>query len=57
MAISRSHDSKSPSQNPTDFYKLKQQGGAQGKKTHVPEELTSGPMVEKIMGRKDLYKQ
>lgn len=57
MAVSKSHSSKSPSQSPTGFYKLEQQGGAFGSPTKVPEELKSGPMVEKIMGRKTLYKQ
>ena len=57
MAISREHSKKAPSQNPTDFYKLQQQGGAQGKPTRVPDELSGGPMVEKVYGKKDLSKQ
>jgi hypothetical protein len=50
MAISRSHDKKSPSQNPTSFYKGEQQGGAYGKATSVPDKLTGGPMREKVYG-------
>lgn len=57
MAISHSHSKKAPSQNPTDFYKLKQQGGSQGSATRVPDQLTGGPMVEKIMGKPELAKQ
>ena len=57
MAISKEHDSKSPSQNPADFYKMQQQGGRYGMPTRVPQELASGPMVEKIMGRPDLHRQ
>lgn len=52
MAISRSHDKKSPSQNPTDFYKSKQQGGCEGKPSRVPEKLSGGPMRERIYGGK-----
>jgi len=57
MAVSKEHDSKSPSQSPTGFYKLEKQGGAFGKPTRVPQELASGPMVEKIMGRPALHNQ
>ena len=57
MAISRDHSKKAPSQNPTDFYKLKQQGGAQGKATRVPDQLSGGPQVEKVFGKSDLSKQ
>lgn len=53
MAISRTITPKSPSQNPVDFYKSKQQGGAQGKPSSVPEKLTGGPMREQ-MRRKGL---
>jgi hypothetical protein len=55
MAISKTQSKKSPSQNPVDFYKLKQHGGAEGKGAgKVPEKLTGGPMREKIFGRKSL---
>ena len=54
MAISHSHEKKSPSQNPVDFYKLGQQGGAHGKPTSVGDKLSGGPMREKIMGDKGL---
>lgn len=57
MAISRDISKKAPSQNPVDFYKLQQQGGAQGKSTRVPDQLTGGPMIEKVFGKKDLSKQ
>lgn len=50
MAISRSHEKKSPSQNPNSFYKSEQQGGAYGKPTSVPDKLSGGPMREKIYG-------
>lgn len=51
MAISKTHAKKSPSQNPTAFYKLQQQGGAKGKATSVPDKLTGGPMREKVYGK------
>lgn len=54
MAVSRSHDKKSPSQNPVGFYKLEQQGGAYGKPTKVGDTLSGGPMMEKIYGRPNL---
>lgn len=57
MAISRDHPKKSPSQNPVDFYHSRQQGGAHGKPTRVPDELNGGKLVEKVMGKKDLSKQ
>lgn len=57
MAISKTHSKKAPSQNPTSFYKLEQQGGAQGKPTSVPDQLKGGPMMEKIFGKSDLSKQ
>lgn len=50
MAISRSHDKKSPSQNPSEFFKGVQQGGCYGVPTSVPQTLTSGPQREKVMG-------
>lgn len=50
MAISKTHDKKSPSQNPVDFYKSAPQGGAHGKPTSVPDQLKGGPMREKVMG-------
>lgn len=53
MAISKSHSKKSPSQNPVDFYKSQQSGGATGKSSgSVPDKLKGGPMREKIFGRK-----
>lgn len=51
MAVSKSHPHKAPSQNPTDFYKGQQQGGAHGKPTPVPEKLQGGPMREKMSKR------
>lgn len=58
MAISKTHDKKSPSQNPVDFYKSEQSGGADGKsKTSVPDQLSGGPMRENIFGKKSLKKQ
>ena len=57
MAISKSHGKKSPSQNPTAFYKSEQFGGAEGKGTQkVPDKLSGGPQREQIYGRKDLKK-
>ena len=54
MAIDRSHAKKSPSQNPVDFFKSVQQGGAYGKGGSVPDKLSGGPMLEKIFGRGNL---
>jgi len=55
MAISRSHGSKEPSQNPVDFYRSVQQGGAYGSSSgNIPDKLTGGPMNEKIFGRPNL---
>jgi hypothetical protein len=55
MAISKTHAKKSPNQNPVDFYKSKQFGGATGASTQkVGDKLTGGPMREQIMGRKSL---
>lgn len=53
MAISKTHDKKSPNQNPVDFYKSQQFGGPLGKGTQsVPDKLTGGPMREQVMGKK-----
>lgn len=57
MAISKTHSKKAPTQNPTAFYKGEQQGGSQGTPTKVPDQLTGGPMIEKIFGKPDLAKQ
>lgn len=51
MAIKRENPRKAPSQNPVDFYKGKQQGGADGKASRVPERLQGGPMREKLYKR------
>lgn len=58
MAVSRQkYTRKSPSQNPTAFFKGDQSGGAMGNSKYVaPEKLTGGPMREKIMGDKALKK-
>jgi hypothetical protein len=48
MAIQRKIDPKRPSQNPVDFYKGMQQGGAEGKPARVPEKIQGGPMREKM---------
>lgn len=53
MAVSKTIHPKSPSQNPTSFFKGEQQGGAYGKPQSVPEKLKGGPMREK-MGKKGL---
>jgi hypothetical protein len=53
MAVSRKIDPKAPSQNPVDFYKGVQQGGAEGKPTRVPEKLNGGACRE-VMKRKGL---
>lgn len=53
MAVSRTIHPKSPSQNPVNFYKGVQQGGAQGKPEKVGEKLTGGPQREQ-MKRKGL---
>jgi len=57
MAIAREHGKKSPSQDPSGFYKSQQQGGAYGKPSRVGEKLNSGPMRETVMGRKSLGKR
>lgn len=51
MAISKTNAKKSPSQNPVDFYKLKQAGGRTGASSgKVPDKLSGGPMREKLPG-------
>ena len=50
MSIARSHDKKSPSMNPVEFYKVKDGGGPYGKPGSVPDKLTGGPMRELVMG-------
>ena len=50
MAVSRSHMKKSPTQNPTAFFKCEQSGGAHGSPGSVPDRLSGGPMREKING-------
>ena len=54
MAITKNRESrKSPSQNPSDFFKSKQSGGATGASGYTaPEKLSGGPMREKVMGDK-----
>lgn len=55
MPVSKSHAKKSPTQNPTDFYKSQQSGGAEGKGAgKVPDKLSGGPMREQVYGRKSL---
>lgn len=57
MPVSKTHAKKSPNQNPVDFYKSQQFGGAEGRSTQkVGDKLTGGPMREQIMGRKSLSK-
>ena len=56
MAVSRSIQRKAPSQAPTAFFECKQSGGAQGGSGKAPEKSVSGPMREKIYGRKSLAK-
>ena len=57
MAIRTNRSShKSPSQNPTAFFKGKQAGGTNNegkfKGGTSPEKLSGGPMREKVMGMK-----
>ena len=54
MAIKNSRSSpKSPSQNPTAFFKGVQSGGAHGGGNYTaPAKLSGGPMREKVMGTK-----
>jgi hypothetical protein len=56
MAVARSHSKKAPSQNPTDFYKSQQQGGAHGSPMRVGDKLTGGPQREKVYGNSKLGK-
>lgn len=56
MSIARSHGKKSPSQDPSGFYKSQQQGGPYGKPSRVGEKLSSGPQREPVMGKKSLAK-
>jgi len=56
MAVSRSIQKKSPSQAPKDFFECKQSGGTHGATTVQPDKSASGPMREKIYGRKNLGK-
>jgi hypothetical protein len=54
MAITKNRESKkSPSQNPTAFFKGVQSGGTRGATNYTaPEKLSGGPMREKVMGIK-----
>lgn len=54
MAVSRTITKKSPSQNPVAFFECKQSGGTTGASYVAPDKLSSGPMREKLYGRKDL---
>ena len=56
MAISRTLSRKAPSQAGKDFFECKQQGGAYGKPSSVPDKPASGAMREKIYGRPGLNK-
>ena len=57
MAIDRSHGKKAPSQNPVDFYKGVQQGGAYGAAQKVPDVIkTKTADLEKVYGRPNLSK-
>lgn len=51
MAQTKPSGKKQPSQNPTDFFKGKQTGGAHGKPGSVPDKLSGGPMREKVWGK------
>jgi hypothetical protein len=50
MAISQPSGRRAPSQNPVDFYKGKQQGGARGAPSSVPQKLNGGGLREKVEG-------
>lgn len=54
MGISHSHAKKSPTNNPTDFFKLKVQGSTYGTPKSVGDTLKSGPMREQLMGNPKL---
>jgi hypothetical protein len=56
MAVSKTLGRKAPSQDGTSFFELKQQGGAYGKPSSVPNQPKSGTMREKIYGNKKLDK-
>lgn len=56
MAVSRTIQRKAPSQAPVDFFECKQSGGPNGGTGKAPEKSRSGPMREKIFGKKDLAK-
>ncbi len=56
MAIDRNIERKAPSQAPKDFFQCKQAGGAHGSTSKAPEKSTSGPLMEKIMGKPELGK-
>jgi hypothetical protein len=51
MTISQAPGRKQPSQSPTAFFKMNQQGGARGKPSSVPVKQPSGPMREKVEGK------
>lgn len=57
MAITSNTSKKAPSQNPVAFFKGVQQGGTHGKPQSVPDQLSGGPMREKIFGDKAASKQ
>ena len=55
MGISRNNlGRKAPSQQGKDFFQCKQQGGAQGSPSSIPNKPASGKMREKIFGHPEL---
>ena len=56
MAVSRSIEKKSPGQSPKDFFECKQVGGTKGATKIQPDKSASGPMREKLYGRRGLGK-
>jgi len=56
MAVAKSHDKKSPSVDPTEFYRLQNLGTVYGTPGKVSDVLTSGPMREQLMGNPNLSK-
>jgi hypothetical protein len=52
MAITKSRESrKSPSQNPTEYFKSVPSGGTHGAKNYTaPTKLSGGPQRENVMG-------
>jgi hypothetical protein len=52
MAITKNREShKSPSQEPTAFFKSQQSGGTHGAKNYTaPIKLSGGPQRENVMG-------